>query len=51
MTSSSFDLLLPKRFFSLSLFLLLDEPQPRKTMAKITITIKMAYSIIGAALS
>jgi hypothetical protein len=30
MTSSS-DLLLPKRFFSLSLFLLLDEPQPRKT--------------------
>jgi hypothetical protein len=31
MTSSSFDLLLPKRFFSLSLFLLLDEPQPRKT--------------------
>ena len=31
MTSSSFDLPLPKRFFSLSLFLLLDEPQPRKT--------------------
>jgi hypothetical protein len=27
----SLDLFLLKRFFSLSLFLLLDEPQPRKT--------------------
>jgi hypothetical protein len=27
----SLDLLLLKRFFSFSLFLLLDEPQPRKT--------------------
>jgi hypothetical protein len=31
MTSSSLNLLFPIPFFSLSLFLLLDKPQPRKT--------------------
>src|SRR5260370_42455690 len=31
MTSSLLNLVFPTRFFSLSLFLLLDEPQPRKT--------------------